>query len=336
MVGWVRDTGTPSVQSAAGGRRPGQYVTARAAEVAMPDDTPAGLLTGAGPDGTSPQLRSAPTPEARGVEGRRRVRGARLRARHTALNPECTLALSGERGGALGSRTHPTEVQGARLMARAVPALQEFVDTVAWRRLVDGSPIIHTAAGELIYPFATKPAMLAIVRGVARVHIRGPGGGEPTTRDARAGDAIAVTAASNDASDSWIDAATDTTVVLLPRRQLRYLAAQNTRLAELIGPNLAAPLADLRLGAAMPERSSLTARIAGHLLEMTANPRDGSTPAGASVECLAAAAGVARVVASLVIRELRTARVLDPSARTLIVADRGRLQRIARGSERLA
>jgi CRP-like cAMP-binding protein len=221
-------------------------------------------------------------------------------------------------------------------MARAVPALQEFVDTAAWRRLVDGSPIIHTAAGELIYPFATKPAMLAIVRGVACVHIRGPGGGEPTTRYARAGDAVAVTAASNDASDSWIDAATDTTVVLLPRRQLRYLAAQNTQLAELIGPNLAAPLADLRLGAAMPERSSLTARIAGHLLEMTANPRYGSAPAGASVERLAAAAGVARVVASLVIRELRTARVLDPSAGTLIIADRGRLQRIARGSERLA
>jgi CRP-like cAMP-binding protein len=300
----------------------------------MPESTRPNLLNVAASLATGPHGRMSLIPEAETLDRRRRNRGAQLQARRQSLGPESVLALSGAGDGVQASGRDPRDVASVRLTAGVVPALKEFVDAAAWRQLVAGSATIHTLAGNAIYPSATRSAMLVVVAGVARVRTRTPSGRHVTTRYARVGDALAISAASIRTNEAWTEAATDTTVVLLPLRQLRALANGDAQLAKLIGAHLTAPQDEFRLGAAAPESDSImTARIAGHLLEMTAPTTAGAASVDVSVRRLAVVAGTAGAITSRVVRRLRAAGVVDARPGAVVIADRRRLSQIARGRE---
>lgn len=302
----------------------------------MPADTPATLLTVGDSVATSQHRRSAVTAAAEDAQRRRRARGARWCARDRALKAESVSAASAERHGAQGGSHDSETVTSAKFTVAVVPSLKGVVDAAAWSQLVEGSPSLRTAAGELIYPFVTRPAILAIVRGVARVRTRKHGRGEGTTRYARVGDAIRISVARCcGTGESWTEAVTDTTIAVLPRRRLRALAAENTRLAGLIGKHLGAPQPDAHRPTTAPERASITSRIAGHLLEMTTRTAEDDTRVGVSVGRLATTTGTARAAVSRSLGRLRRAGVLETRAGPVVIADRKRLSRIARGSEQI-
>jgi CRP-like cAMP-binding protein len=298
----------------------------------MPEDTLSGLLSEPASVGATKSLPACLAVDTE-TERRQRARADRLEARRLMVNSAPLSPVHGMAGGQMTGRG-PREQANVRFAARVVPALNESVDSGLWGQLVDKSPIIHTAARGLIYSSATRPAMLAVVDGVARVCTRTLGDSEVTTHYARSGDALHVGVAPRDTVESWIEAVSDTTVALLPISRLRAAAAENPGLALLIAP----PLDDADVGSAGLERHPTTARIAAHLLELAAmaTPARSSANPVVAVTHLAVAAGVALSVASRTLSGLRRAGVVETRQDIVVVTDRKRLARIARGTEQIA
>ena len=205
------------------------------------------------------------------------------------------------------------------------------VDAGIWEDLVAGSEGLFASAGTLLFEEQTIVPLLAILEGVVRVYIRTDGGRQATLRYARAGDLVGLSAALSPRIRATAEAVTDVTVAVVPLERLQHMLASDADLAWPIAMQMARWGSEIDLALVDLEHRPMTARVAGHLLEAATTDVGGVTRARVSQKRLAAAVGTVREVATRSIAELRDAGIVLTVSGTVVIADRARLSRIARG-----
>src|ERR1700736_6789695 len=202
-----------------------------------------------------------------------------------------------------------------------------------WQELLGGgTEQVQVAAGKLVFPSGQEPRIALILSGVVRVFIVTPEGRQLTTRYARTNDLCGLGALMA-GIDGWnAEAIADTIVAMVTIERVRSVAARDPKFAWGLTERLAAwasePLATRADSASKP----MTARIAGHLLEVALPRPDGRAVAHISHQRLADAVGTVREVISRELRTLRAQGVIDTGPELVVVIDQRRLERSAGGT----
>jgi CRP/FNR family transcriptional regulator len=201
-----------------------------------------------------------------------------------------------------------------------------------WDALLGDSDIVEVAAGEPIYAAGQVPLAVAILSGRARVYVVAADGQQFTFRYAGGGEVIGLGPRLGDLTTSTAEALTDAAVAVVPADRVRQLALEHPTLSWALAEDMARWASNVVRTVAEDARLPMTARVARHLLEISAPTPHGS---GAAVthQRLADSMGSAREVVTRALGALRRAGVLQTSPGQVMITDMPRLALIARGDE---
>jgi CRP-like cAMP-binding protein len=208
------------------------------------------------------------------------------------------------------------------------------IEAGMWDALLADSDIFQVSAGEPIYAAGQAPPVVAILSGRARVYIVAADGQQFTFRYASGRELIGLGPRLGGLRTSGAEALTDTTGAIISLDRVRQLAFEHPALSWTIAEEMACWASNVVRTAAEAVRLPMTARLARHLLEISA-PTPRGTGAGVTHQRLADAVGSAREVVTRTLGVLRRAGVVETSPGWVMITDMRRLALIARGDEAL-
>ncbi|MEO8897820.1 MAG: Crp/Fnr family transcriptional regulator [Candidatus Dormibacter sp.] len=203
-----------------------------------------------------------------------------------------------------------------------------------WDALIADSEVVHVNAGEPIYVAGPPPPVVAILSGSARVYVVAADGQQFTFRYVGEGEMIGLGPLLGGLRTSSAKALTDTTAAIIPLDRVRRVAFQHPALSWTIATEMARWASNAVSAVTEAARSSVTARVARHLLEISA-PTPRGNAAGVTHQRLADSVGSSREVVTRALGVLRRAGVVETSPGWVIITDGPRLALIARGDETL-
>jgi CRP-like cAMP-binding protein len=231
-----------------------------------------------------------------------------------------------DRTGGLRS-PHPVQEPGTASLATVIGAGM-------WDALLADADIVHVSAGEPIYAAGQAPPVVAILSGRARVYIVAADGQQFTFRYAGGGEVIGLGPRLGGLTNSSAEALTDTTAATISLDRVRQLGFEQPALSWAIAEEMARWASNVVRTVAEAAHLPMTARVARHLLEISA-PTPRGTGAGVTRQRLADAVGSAREVVTRTLGALRRARVVETSPGWVLITDERRLELIAHGDEAL-
>jgi CRP-like cAMP-binding protein len=206
------------------------------------------------------------------------------------------------------------------------------IEAAMWDALLADSDIVHVPAGEPIYAAGHAPPVVAILSGRARVYVVAADGQQFTFRYASGGEVIGPGPRLGGLTTSTAEALTDTEAAIISLDRVRQLALEHPTLSWDFAEDMARWAGNVVRTVAEAARLPMTARVARHLLEISA-PTPHGTGAAVTHQRLADSVGSAREVVTRALGALRRAGVVETSPGRVIITDIRRLALIARGDE---
>jgi CRP-like cAMP-binding protein len=206
------------------------------------------------------------------------------------------------------------------------------IEAAMWDALLADSDIVHVPAGEPIYAAGKAPPVVAILSGRARVYVVATDGQQFTFRYASEGEVIGLGPRLGGLTTSTAEALTDTAAAIISLDRVRQLALEHPTLSWAFAEDMARWAGNVVRTVAEAARLPMTARVARHLLEISA-PTPQGTGAAVTHQRLADSVGSAREVVTRALGALRRAGVVETSPGRVIITDIRRLALIARGDE---
>lgn len=201
-----------------------------------------------------------------------------------------------------------------------------------WDALLADSDVVQVSAGDPIYAAGQEPLVVAIVSGRARVYVVAADGQQFTFRYASQGEVIGLGPRLGGITTSTAEALMDTTAAIISLDRVRHLALEHPALSWAFAEDMARWASNVVRTLAEAARLPMTARVARHLLEISA-PTSHGTGAAVTHQRLADSLGSAREVITRALGALRRAGVVETSPGRVIITDVPRLALIARGDE---
>jgi CRP-like cAMP-binding protein len=212
------------------------------------------------------------------------------------------------------------------------PTLRTVIGSDMWDALLTDSDVVQVSAGEPIYAAGQAPPVVALLTGRARVYVVAADGQQFTFRYAGGGEVIGLVPRLGGITTSTAEALTDTTAANISLDRVRQLAHEHPELSWAVAEDMALWASNVVRTVAEGARLPMTARVARHLLEISA-PTPHGTRAAVTHQRLADSVGSAREVVTRALGALRRAGVVETSPGQVIITDVRRLALIARGDE---
>jgi CRP/FNR family transcriptional regulator len=196
-------------------------------------------------------------------------------------------------------------------------------------RLLDRSMPLDIQAGAILYPEEGDPRMALVLNGLLRVYLTSAEGRQVTVRYARAGHVLGTAVVIAGPVRTPVQAVTDSRVLLLNADLVRETARTNGPLAWAFAEEVTRRLYDLLDELAGTAFSSVRARVARHLLDLSIQDQDHRWIVTATQQEIADAVGSVREVVARVLKELREQHLIEGSSGVTSIVDPAGLHRVS-------
>lgn len=202
---------------------------------------------------------------------------------------------------------------------------RELIDEI-----LENSVELEIEAGATLYPEEGNPRMGLVVQGLLRVYLTSAEGRQITVRYARDGDVLGTAVVIGGPVRTPVQALTDGRVLLFNAQQIQSVARREKAVAWAFAEEVTRRLYDVLDELAGTAFSSVTARVARHLLDLTMpRPEDGSMVVLATQQEIADAVGSVREVVARSLRQLREKQLVEASGGGILITDPAGLHRLS-------